>query len=391
MSIIQDSDYILFKALSESITKGLASHFDALNSKCLVELSEYEKLKNQFLNCNTFDEVGDNANKLKSLQDKLISKLAVQDRIEKIIKRNNQRLDFVNNKLQQMGIYNYAVDKKTILKTLSAEAKNVSEKSLNLNLSNGENLKYMFFNGEILTLKDGKLDFEIKSNGELLKTASPEFYHEMISTFPYAVATIPDEYYMVPNIKNNVLKECVLYAAAKIKTQTLASTNNELGGLLSNAENLSSISDFAKALKNYFNVCVKQCMKKNAPQLESDINQTLRCNEASEFLPSSKRVAVLANGVAGDAPKTEEQENEEIRKEQEKETQMQDSLSKEELLKLMLEDDEDEMEEVQDSVEDAKLAKEEKKLADEKQEKEEIEALEKQMELALKKNNVVED
>lgn len=391
MSIIQDSDYVLFKALAESVVNGLAGPFDLLNLKCSAELAEYEKLRNQFLNCNTFEEVGDNANKLKLLQNDLISKLSVQDRIEKILNRNEQRIDYIKTKLQQMGIYNDSVDKKTLSKMISNEAKNVSEHSLNLNLSDGENLRYLFFNNEILTLKNGRLDFSIKSNGEILKTANSDFYHEIISTFPYSVATIPDEYFMISSIKNNILKECVLYVASKMKTQTIEASNKDLGEILANAGSLSNISDFAKVLKNYFNVSVKQCLKKNAPQLENEINQTLRCNEASEFLPSSKRVAVLGNGVAGDVQKTEEQESEEVRKEQEKEAQEQNSLSREEFLKLMLEDDEDEMEEAQDDAEDVKLAQEEKKLADEKQRQKEQEELEEQLNLALKKNNVVED
>ena len=69
---IQDSDYILYKALSEYVVKGLQNSLKNINAKCSVVLSNYEKLKSQFLNCDNFDELGENSNKLKDLQKTLI-------------------------------------------------------------------------------------------------------------------------------------------------------------------------------------------------------------------------------------------------------------------------------------------------------------------------------
>ena len=59
------------------------------------------------------------------------------------------------------------------------------------------------------------------------------------------------------------------------------------------------------------------------PMLADEINDKLKCNEASELLPASKKVAVLADGLAGNVEKTEEQESEEVRKTKEQETELQ--------------------------------------------------------------------
>ena len=120
---IQDSDYILYKALSEYVVKGLQNSLRNINVKCAVVLSNYEKLKSQFLNCDNFDELGENSNKIKDLQKTLISLFAVQDRINNIISRNRQRLEMINSKLELMGIYNIAVDKKLFSAAISKEDK----------------------------------------------------------------------------------------------------------------------------------------------------------------------------------------------------------------------------------------------------------------------------
>lgn len=390
--MIQDSDYVLYKALARSAESGLSSSLNLINLACSFELVEYEKIKTQLLDSATFDGVGKLSNVLKKLQAELIKKFAIQDRIEKLMQRNSKRIEYISSKLQQLGIYNEVVDKKLISSSLSKESKNINEKSLNLNPATNGGVVYKFYNGEILAFVDDRLDLSNKSNIELLKNCGSDFYHEMIFDFPYCVATIPDECFLTNKIKNNVLKECVLYVASKIKTQSIEKSNQELGGMLENCASISNITEFAKELKNYLNVSVKQHLKKTAPNLSDEIDQSLRCNEASINLPARKRIAVLANGMAGDALKTEEQENEEIRKEQEKEAEKQNAISKEELLKLLLEDDEEEQELIDDKKEDQDRSKDEQKLADEKFEADKThEEIEKQLEFVMKKNDNMDE
>lgn len=392
---IQDSDYILYKALSEYVVKGLQNSLKNINAKCSVVLSNYEKLKSQFLNCDNFDALGENSNKLKDLQKTLISLFAVQDRINNIISRNKQRLEMINSKLELMGIYNVAVDKKIFSAAISKEDKNVSLESLNLNPNSENGVVYKFFAGSLLAFKNGRLDFSNKINGSILLDASPEFFHSVIFTFPYSLSTIPDDYFMSPHVKNGLLKETILFVAGNMKTKTISESNNELGGILQNAGAIYNISEFAKELKNYFEVSAKQCIKKNAPDLADEIDKTIRCNEASEFLPASKRVAVFSNGLAGDTKKTEEEENEEIRKDQEEEAQKEANLDD---LLAMLTDDEDELEKTEEQEkidEDAKNAEEEIKLNEEQQSKEAenkemLDELEQQLVSSLKKNDTEE-
>lgn len=382
MEIIQDSDYVLYKTLAEFIKKNTSLQLMKINADCFAKLLVYEKTKAMYLTCEESDQFGKLAKKLSDLREDLISLLAVQDRIEKIVSRNDKRLEFINSHLQMVGIYNDTIDKKTFQQALKNEKDDVSAESLNLNCDDG--VTYKLFCGEILAFKNDRLDLSLAFNQNILSSASSDFYHELVSTFPGSVGTIPDEFFIVSNIKNNILRECILYVAAKFKNQSIKQSNAELGGLLANAGNLNDIEEYAKELKNYLNVCVKQTMKKNMPEQEAQINADLKCSEWSEFLPVSKRVAPLAGGIAGDNPKTEEEENEEVRKEQEKETQK--ALSSEELLDLLLADD-DLQEEQEDDKEDMRKAEEERKLNEEKEKKLQEEELEEELGKALKKDD----
>jgi len=352
MKIIQDSELILYKAFANHIKAGLEKPLNKLNLKCLEEFSKFEKQNALFLNCETYEDLGDNSKKLKKQKQKLLELLAVQDRIEKILKRNEQRLEFANSRLSQVGIYNDAVDKKTFSSELSKESKNVGEEQLNLNPMERGAIVFKFFAGEILAFKDGVLDLSLEENENALVEGSAEFFHEVIFTFPYAVSTIPDEIYLVSSVKNKILKECVLYVASKLKVQSIYDSNKELGGLLANASQISDISEFARELRNYFNVVVKQCIKRQSPELAEEADHFLRCYEGTEFLPIEKRVSGAAIDDFELADETQEFENEKSNtseseeelqggEESDGEEQQERPRSKKELVDLLLADEDD--------------------------------------------------
>lgn len=367
MSVIQDSEYVLYKAVAQQVNAGLVRPLNIINLKCLKEFSKFEKQKALFLNCETFEDLGDNSKKFKNNLKNLISLLAVQDRLEKIMKRNDQRIEVISLKLQQMGIYNDVVDKKTIANALSAETKNVSTESLNLNPKSNKGITFKFFNGQILAFRDDELDLDLDENRDVLVESSLEFIHSVIETFPYSVGTIPDEYYLLTDFKNKILKECILYAASKIKTQTIAESNKQLGGLLERSGELTSIVHFANELKNYFNVIVKQTLKEQAPELKDEIDAELKCNEASIFLPKERRIADVTSAEIeepSDNVSIDLEQNDtpkEAATEKESQENEEEGMSTKELLSLLMDDEddiEDEAEESETKV-DAKSADDE--------------------------------
>lgn len=320
MGVIQDNELVLYKAVAEHIKNGLLKPLKKLNVKCSAELMKFEKQKSKFMTSETYEDLGDSSKSFKSRKEELISLLAIQDRLDKMLSRNESRIEFISSRLSQMGIYNDTVDKKSLMGAISAEKENVSEKSLNLNPGANGGVTFKYFAGEILAFRDGELDFSLKENREILVSGSSELIHEIVETFPYSVATIPHAFYIVPNVKTKILKECILYVASKIKTQTIVESNRELGGLLENVAEISSFNQFVNELKNYFNVIVKGYLKKKLPEDANEIDEEISCNETSIFLPKEMRA------VGGKV----QQNKEETEPEKDSENEKTDSLFNEE-------------------------------------------------------------
>ena len=355
MGIIQDNELVLYKAVAEHIKSGLLKPLKKLNVKCNSELLKFEKQKSKFMTSETYEDLGDSSKGFKTGKEELISLLAIQDRLDKMLSRNERRIEFISSRLGQMGIYNDAVDKKSLMGAISAEKENVSEESLNLNPGASGGVTFEYFAGEILAFRDGELDFSLKENREILVSGSSELIHEIVETFPYSVATIPNAFYIIPNVKIRILRECILYVASKIKTQSIAESNRELGGLLENVAEISSFNQFVNELKNYFNVIVKGYLKKKLPEDANEIDEEIICNETSIFLPKEMR-----NFGGKVQPKKEETKPEKVSetekpetlfneeksetefKEEKSETETSsDDVSRDYLLDLLLNDDAD--------------------------------------------------
>jgi len=158
-------------------------------------------------------------------------------------------------------------------------------------------------------------------------SAGYDYLCKIVTLFPKCTSTISDDMLLDVRFKHNILKAITAYVSEEVKTKSIRDINKELGGLLSfKTEITENVPDYIAGVQNLFDVSGKQEALKQFPEKEDMITDKLKCNEKSELLPPSKRVAVLAEGVAGDVQKTDEQESEEVRISQEKETQTQIEL-----------------------------------------------------------------
>ena len=289
MDRIDENDFVLYKALSEYISENLQSSFKQVTEKCLYILGLYDKVKAKFLNEENFEKFGECSYVLDKTRKELNKLVAVQDRIDKILRRNKQRIDFLSAKLSQGGIYNDKVDKKTLQKTISSEIKNINAETLNLNQTDDSWIEYKFVDGFVFAFNNDRLDFSLEYNQDILLNANSDLIHLIVNNFPYSISKIPDEIFCVPNIKNSIIKEMIVYASNKIKKQSIKEIDREFGGILENTENIVDLEDYAEQLRNYFNVTAKQVVKAQAPELEAEIDEKLKCAESSKFLPFDKR------------------------------------------------------------------------------------------------------
>lgn len=323
MIYFDDSEILEQKVLANKIVtslSGVLAKITKLAEKLTLELSEIDEALS---NSKNVKDVAVNSNMLKSKTQKLILSLALKNRVELLLNRNKGRIAYFDGRLKASGIYNEnQYDKKNVAKMESAESGNISEFSLGLNSASngGEKLRYVL--GELLLFVDGKLDFSLDFNKKLLKTMSLETLTKIIEAFPSAAATVPDSMLFDVRVKQNLLKAIASYVSDGVKTKSIKNINKELGGLLSfKTEITKNTTDYIAGVQNLFDVITKQKLISKHPEMKEEINAKLKCNEKSELLPQSKVTAVLAEGLAGEVEKTEEQESEEIRINKEKEQQ----------------------------------------------------------------------
>lgn len=323
MKIVDEFDYVFHKAVAEEIINGFApvvKKLTATTNKLVAKLFVVEqKIINEkdTQRINKWNEIADRLN------EELISICCVKSRLELILGRNQARIKHLTEKLKEAGIYYNKLDKKRLAEVKKDYKEKISESSLNLNQNNSENnVVLKNINGELLLFVNGKLDLSRSENVEVLTNASDEFVFKVVNLYPEAVNTILPEALMNTVFKKKILKAVASYAMNGKET-SVKNVNNSLGNLLSfKVEIPQDMEGYVAGVKNMFNVVVKQAMMQQHPDKVKDINKKLKCNEKSELIPASKKIAVLAQGLAGEDEYQEEVESEEIRKEKEQSLEM---------------------------------------------------------------------
>ena len=319
MRKFDDNEYFLFKALSQNVISDVSPALEKVakqSSKWVDEIDAVEKKLEEAEN-------GVEINELSKLSDEkrkgLIRLLAIKNRMDTLLKRNQERVGYIDNILKNAGIYNESFDRKLISDIEKQEMENISKESLNLNPLKNDGCEYqdVFFQGAVLRLKNGKLDFSIAENNSILIIANDEFVSAMISTFPDSVATISAETLANTPVKKRVLKALATFVVDESKKKDIKQINKTLGNLLEFKTQITTKpEDYVAGVSNMFNVQVKTYLMQTKPAQKAQINDKLKCNEKSELIPESKRIAVLAAGVSGDiAPENEESEEERIARE----------------------------------------------------------------------------
>lgn len=401
MRKFDDEEYFLLKELANQVINGVSPALEKISKQCEKLIFEIEEVDKKLTAAESGAEINEYSKISEEKRNFLIRLLAIRNRIQMIIERNKERVSYIAAILKNAGVYNESFDRKKIAEIEKEEKDNVSESTLNLNFaeSTGSEHQNTFFEGEILTLSNGELDFSIDANKEVLKTADDDFMSKIMRKYPASLATVSVDMLANTVVKKRVLKAIANYVVDESKKKDIRQINKELGELLEfKTEITKSPEDYIAGVTNMFNVQIKQFLIEQQPDLADEISDKLRCNEKSELIPESKRIAVLAAGIAGMIAESQEEETEEVRIAREKETQQATAANM--AFTNMLQQEEQEREiaaeaaELEQLEEMAKLAKEQeeenikrqKKIEEEEEKKKEQEAEEAQMYRMMSKN-----
>lgn len=328
MRNFDDEEYFLLKNLSNSVVNGISPALERLSKQCEKLIQEVEIADKNLEQAESGAEINEYSKISESKRKELIRLLAIKNRLAMLVQRNKARVRYIENILKNAGIYNEAFDKKKISEIERQEMENISEDTLNLNIveQTGEEIENKFFEGEIITLKNDKLDFSLPENKAILTGTDDDYMSKIVKTYPDSVATIPVDMLANTTIKKRVLKAIATYVIDEIRKKDIKQVNKELGNLLEfKTEITATAEDYIAGVTNMFNVQIKAYLLEGSPEQADEIKNKLKCNEKSELIPESKRIAVLAGGVAGEIM-PEAEESEEMRIAREKEMQEQSSI-----------------------------------------------------------------
>jgi len=369
MKVFEDKEIVLQKALASKIVKDASRVSAKVDKVCAKIVADIEECEKKLQESNDVQKISVYSKELQEKQSSLISVFAIKNRIDMLISRNKQRVSFFAENLKNAGIYDESFAKSALDKLIKQEKDNVSNDNINLNKVNGQKIKRRYFCGELLTFVDGELDLSNESNLNVVLSVSPETLTKIIMAYPACASTLPDSVFLDVRFKQNYLKAIATYVSEASKTTEMVQVNKNLGNLLNfKTSYTKTFVDFMAGVQNLLDVTCKQQILKNRPELATEADGKLNCNEHSELLPASKKVAVLAQGLAGDVEKTEEQESEDVRKtkEQELEQSLEFSSYLESLFEDMLELEQQEAE--QQEQEEAQMKEENKQIEEAKKE-----------------------
>lgn len=321
MKNFEDEEYFLLKALSNKVITGTTPALDKVKKVCEVMICEIEAVDKSLEQAVSGLDINKLSKLSQSKRDELIRLLAVKNRIDVLLKRNRERIAYIDNILSNEGIYKQEFNQKRIAEVEKQESENISEETLNLNVFEEENMAFesTFFDGEILELKDGKLDFSNQNNANILIGASEDLISKMIRVYPDSVATIPVEILLNTTVKKRILKNIATYVVDESKKKSINQINKELGSLLEFKTQITKTpEDYIAGISNMFNSIIKAHLLANNPEKATQIKEKLKCNEKSELIPAAKRIAIMSAGMSGEInPEKEESEEERISREKE--------------------------------------------------------------------------
>lgn len=311
MIYFEDSDIIIQKVLATKIVDSMRVVLLKLRKISEKTANELNNLEIALSKAKTLQEIGVISKKIKEMQTKLLLSMSLKNRVETITNRNKARIEYFNDRLESSGIYTERYDKRALSEMEVCELDNLSEQEINLNKVQNGNTSMRFVLGENLVFVDGKLDFSVAYNKNVLRSLSTDTLTKIVGLYPYCVASVPDDMLLNISVKQNLLKAITTYVSEELKTKSMAIVNKNLGGLLSfKTEITSNVTDYMAGVQNMFDVSCKALLLQRYPEKTALINEKLKCNGRSALLPASKIYEVLS-GTENVAIQTETESAEE--------------------------------------------------------------------------------
>ena len=289
MREFNSKDFVIHRAISNNIISDLNLSLVKIEKTLAKLFEEYSGYETVIKKSSDLKVIYQNSKNLDKIKESLIYNFAIKRRVSGIINKNKKRIDFFNSKISQDKIPTFEYNQKQILKLISDEKVELKDEKLGLNQVNSQ-YDLVYFNGYILTLNNGELDLNIKSNYNVLNQLDDKEFNLIINRFPKILNLMPTELLMDIKFKYRIF-ECIINIVEQmLRTKSAYEVNIMLGSpLLIQKKSVLDIQKFIIELDNLLNVKVVKYLIENFPENRELINEKLKCNFESEFLPLNYR------------------------------------------------------------------------------------------------------
>ncbi len=302
MTEFDSKELILHKALAEKLVAELTPVLKKLSGNCDSYISKINDAETKLEQTSDITYINEYSRISETQRNKLVEQLILLDRVQKLMDRNKERVDYLTNILSSDGIYNFNVDNKLIKKIEDENTKKISIETIGLA---GElaGVKKCYTIGKLFYFKNGKLDFSLDENKNILKKLDSSDIHKLISYYPESVSTIEADSLVDIAFKQNLLKEIASFVYEEGRRKSFTEINKELGNLLRfSTEIPNSLESYIVGVQNMFNAMVFCYLTSRHPSKSELISNKLKCNLNSELIPEGKLIYV----------QNEEKENENV-------------------------------------------------------------------------------
>ena len=274
-----------------AVAKNIISEADTILQKISKNLSklseEYFELEKQLKTIGEINSVFEHAKKLESVNNEIITNLAVKDRLQFLSEKNKERVVYLNFEIKTKLIEEFEVNQKQLVKTITETKFNVTDSNLNINSELTGNWQ-IFFNDSLLQVKNGNLDLNVPSNMETLSHFEEKYLSMVFDKYPTCLSNIPVELLLNTKFKLKILKYIANSTDRMLRTKSIFEINEHFGGILNIKIGQDiNFKKYVLEINNLFNVKIRKYLMGKYPLYTALIHEKINCKPNSVFLPDS--------------------------------------------------------------------------------------------------------
>jgi len=284
MKNLNENELKLHKYMSLMICQSIEPSKKKFEKVIQKKYAQIQEIEQKIVLSEDISQMNELSLKYEAINKKFINEFAVYCAVDSLYQKNIERKLFIESRLKDLGIYNDNLEK---------EQKNIYSKVLKEQINKEDvvndystaNEYYIYFDGVLFFIKNGKLNFSYEYNLLQLQKNTDIAIKLMFLEFPEAIVSVDASELLNIQLKQKLLMGIANYVCDQIDKLTIIEINKKLGNILNLSYGVpDNIKTYLLEIKNYFNVKIVNFLCSNSPENADFIKKTLVCDEKSKYL-----------------------------------------------------------------------------------------------------------